>query len=173
MLHINRIASGAPLAIALFAAAAATAQDVTPTNDLPNPYRTVAPWGDPPGGQSWGALNAVAIDKDGESVWVATRCGANPETPPGAASFAYDSCAGSAAAPVLKLDPSGQVLKSFGADLFIFPHKIYVDAEGNVWVVDARGANERERKKNPQEKPKGHTVVKFSPNGEASPCAMA
>jgi hypothetical protein len=43
-------------------------------------------------GQDMGALNAVAIDSDGESVWVANRCGANPDIP-GESPFAYDSCA--------------------------------------------------------------------------------
>jgi sugar lactone lactonase YvrE len=33
-------------------------------------------------------------------------------------------------------------------------------------VVDARAANERELKKNPEEKAKGHIVVKFSPDGK-------
>ena len=55
-----------------------------PTNDLPNPYRSVAPWGNLPDGRKWGALNGVDIDRDGVSVWVADRCGANPDTPPGA-----------------------------------------------------------------------------------------
>jgi hypothetical protein len=50
--------------------------------------------------------------------------------------------------------------------LFIFPHKIYVDADGNLWVVDGRSANDRERKKHPHEKAKGHVVVKFSPDGK-------
>jgi hypothetical protein len=77
----------------------------------------------------------------------------------------YDSCAGSKVAPVLKLDSSGNLQRSFGADLFIFPHKIYVDAESNIWVVDARSTNERERKQYPDEMPKGHVVVKFSPQG--------
>ena len=58
------------------------------------------------------------------------------------------------------------LLKSFGADMFVFPHKIHVDRDGNVWVVDERSANERERKKHPGDKAKGHTVVKFSPEGE-------
>lgn len=142
------------------------AADVAPTNDLPNPYRTVAPWGQLPEGKTWGALNSVAIDNDGESVWVATRCGANLEAPPGASPFLYDGCSGSRAAPVMKLDQAGNVLKSFGADMFVFPHKLYVDAEGNIWVADARAANERERQKNPQEKAKGHIVVKFSPEGK-------
>lgn len=64
-------------------------------SDLPNPYQTTAPWGNLPDGRKWGALNAVAIDNDGESVWVADRCGANPDAPPGASAFQYDSCAGS------------------------------------------------------------------------------
>ena len=69
--------------------------DTTPTNDLPNPYRTVAPWGKLPDGRKWGALNAVAVDRDGRSLWVADRCGANPDVPPGESPFQYDSCAGS------------------------------------------------------------------------------
>src|SRR6266487_2531585 len=116
--------------------------DAQPTNDLPNPYQSIAPWGNLPEGRTWGALNGVAIDNDGESVWVAHRCGANPDVPP------------------------GKLLKSFGAGMFVFPHKMYVDRDGNVWVVDMRGANERELKKSPEAKGKGHTVVKFSPEGK-------
>jgi DNA-binding beta-propeller fold protein YncE len=140
--------------------------DVRPTNDLPNPYQTTAPWGELPDGRTWGALNGVAIDNDGVSVWVVNRCGANPDVPPGASPVQYDSCAGSSLAPVLKFDANGTLLKSFGAGLFIFPHKIYVDRDGNVWVVDGRGVNERERKQYPQDAGKGHTVVKFSPDGK-------
>jgi sugar lactone lactonase YvrE len=163
---IARIARLASCAALLHAAVALAADDVAPVNDLPNPYLTIAPWGHLPEGVTWGALNAVAIDNDGESVWVATRCGANPEAPPGGSPFAYDSCAGSSVAPIMKLDRNGRVLRSFGAGLFLFPHKIYIDADGNVWVVDARGYNERERKRYPDEKPKGHVVIKFSPEGK-------
>ena len=113
-----------------------------------------------------GALNGVAIDNDGMSVWVADRCGANPDVPPGVSPVAYDSCAGSKLAPVMKFDAAGNLLKSFGAGMFVFPHKIYVDREGNVWVADARGLNERERKLYPQDAAKGHTVVKFSADGK-------
>ena len=112
------------------------------------------------------ALNGVAIDNDGMSVWVADRCGANPDVPPGVSPVAYDSCAGSKLAPVMKFDAAGNLLKSFGAGMFIFPHKIYVDREGNVWVADARGLNERERKLYPEDAAKGHTVVKFNPDGK-------
>ena len=140
--------------------------DTQPTNDLPNPYWTMAPWGSLPAGRTWGALNGVAIDNDGESVWVVNRCGANPDVPPGASPFQYDSCAGSSVPPMLKFDSNGKLLKTFGAGMFIFPHKIYIDRDGNVWVADQRGVNERERKQYPNEGGKGHTVVKFSPEGK-------
>jgi len=121
--------------------------DTTPTNDLPNPYRSVSPWGNLPTDHSrWGAFNGVAIDYDGRSVWVVDRCGANPDVPPGASPFQYDSCAGSSWAPVHKLDADGNILKSFGAGLFVFPHKIYVDRDSNVWVVDMRAMNARARR---------------------------
>ena len=141
--------------------------DSTPTNDLPNPYRSVSPWGNLPADHSkWGAFNGVAIDNDGRSVWVVDRCGANPDVPPGASPFQYDSCAGSSWAPVHKLDANGNILKSFGAGLFVFPHKIYVDRDSNVWVVDMRAMNAREKLKYPDARPAGHTVVKFDPDGK-------
>src|SRR5262245_7159042 len=140
--------------------------DTTPTNDLPNPYRAVAPWGKLPEGRAWGALNGVWVDNDGQSLWVVDRCGANPDVPPGESAFQYDSCAGSDWAPVHKLDAEGNILRSFGAGMFVFPHKITQDKEGNIWVVDMRGMNAREKAKYPKAKPLGHTVTKFSPEGK-------
>lgn len=169
MLHADRsrtVMFMTAAVLALCSGGAYTQEEVQPTNDLPNPYQTTEPWGKLPQGRTWGALNAVAIDNDGESVWVADRCEPNPDTPPGAFAFQYDSCAGSTLAPVLKFDSTGNLMKSFGAGMFIFPHKIYVDRDGNVWVVDQRSANERELAKLPGEKAKGHIVVKFSPDGQ-------
>jgi secreted PhoX family phosphatase len=34
------------------------------------------------------------------------------------------------------------VVKSF-AGMFIFPHGLHVDREGNVWVTDGRGSRQR------------------------------
>jgi hypothetical protein len=48
-----------------------------PTNDLPNPYQTIESYFKLPDGRSWGSTSAVDIDKDGRSIWVAERCGAN------------------------------------------------------------------------------------------------
>jgi hypothetical protein len=113
-----------PAAMTLFSADVYAQNDVQPTNDLPNPYQTIAPWGKLPEGRTWGALNGVAIDNDGESVWVVSRCGANPDVPAGVWPFTYDSCAGSTVPPVMKFDSAGNFLKSFGAEMFVFPHKM-------------------------------------------------
>jgi sugar lactone lactonase YvrE len=140
--------------------------DVKPTNDLPNPYVAVKPWGQLPNGRAWGALSAVTIDNDGRSVWVADRCGVNPDTPPGESAVYYDSCASSTEAPIHKFDASGRQLTSFGAGMFVFPHKIYMDRAGNVWVLDNRSPNDREKKANPASVSRGHAVYKFSPDGK-------
>ncbi len=162
-MHLPSLAAAALL---MLCGANVIAQTETiPTNDLPNPYTSTAPWGTLPTGRTWGALNGVAIDNDGVSVWAVSRCGANPDVPAGASPFMYDSCAGSTVPPVMKFDASGKLLTAFGAGMFIFPHKIYIDRDNNVWVIDGRGVNERERKADPAETGKGHTVVKFSPEG--------
>ena len=126
---------------------------VTPVNDLPNPYETTSDWGKFPGGRIFGNTSGVDIDPDGKSVWAVDRCGA-------------DSCAGSNLTVVLKFDPSGRLVKSFGAGMLVYPHGIHVDRSGNVWVTDGRAATPEELKKFPGEKAKGHTVIKFSPEGK-------
>jgi sugar lactone lactonase YvrE len=112
-----------------------------PVNSLPNPYRTVENWFKLPEGRTWGSTNSVYIGPDG-NIWIAERCGAN-------------SCAGKTEAPVLEFDPAGKLLKSFGAGMFIFPHSLFVDNDGNVWVADGLGKDEI-----------GHQVIKFSPDGK-------
>ena len=116
--------------------------DVAPTNDLPNPYRTIEGWAKMPEGRTWGSTSAVDIDRDGTSVWVGERCGAN-------------SCADSNLDPILKFDASGKLVKSFGAGMFVFPHGIFVDKQDNVWITDGQGKNG-----------KGQQVFKFSPEGK-------
>ena len=116
----------AAFALVATAAGAVYSQTATPTNILPNPYRSIENWAKLPPGRTWGSTAGVWIDPDGTSVWVAERCGAN-------------SCAGSNLDPVLKFDASGKLVKSFGAGRFVFPHGIHVDRYGNVWVTDAPG----------------------------------
>ena len=135
------IAAAVFAVIAVCALAARAQADVQPNNSLPNPYRTVENWATLPNGRTWGSTAGVAVDRKG-NIWVAERCGAN-------------SCAGSNLAPILEFDPSGKLLTSFGAGMFVFPHGITVDKDGNVWVTDGQGANG-----------KGHQVFKFSPKGQ-------
>ena len=165
MNETSRALPVAAIAVAL-CGAALTGSGVQSTNDLPNPYQTVAPWGNLPDGRKWGALNGVDIDRDGVSVWVADRCGANPDTPPGVSPFQWDSCAGSKLPPVLKFDASGNLLRSFGTGMFIFPHKISVDRDGSCGVVDLRSATRPRAQSVAGYRRRGHTVVKFSPDGK-------
>jgi hypothetical protein len=126
---------------------------VQPVNGLPNPYETQRNWGTLPNGRPWGSVSALEVDVDGRHLWVAERCGTN-------------SCAGSTVDVVVKLDPTGNPVASFGAGMFIWPHGMHVDREGNVWVTDARSASANELQQFPNEANKGHVVYKFSPTGE-------
>jgi sugar lactone lactonase YvrE len=107
----------------------------------PNPYTTIERWGQLPEGRTWGSTSAIDVAPTGH-IWVAERCGAN-------------TCAGSKLPPILEFDPSGKLLRSFGAEMFVFPHGFHVDRDGNVWVTDAQGRDG-----------KGHQVIKFSPDGK-------
>ena len=131
---------GAMMAVAALATASALAE--APPNSQPNPFRTVENWFKLPAGRMWGSTSAVDVDRDGTSIWVAERCGAN-------------SCAGKMDPPILKFDQSGTLVKSFGGGMFVFPHGIAVDKDGNIWVTDGQGRDG-----------KGHQVFKFSPDGE-------
>lgn len=130
---------------------------VAPTNDLPNPYRTISGWAAMPEGRTWGSTSAVDIAPDGRGIWVAERCGAN-------------TCAGSSLDPVLLFDANGKLVRQFGAGLVISPHGIAVDRDGNVWVTDcactgARGARAGATTAT-DSAAKGHQIFKFSPDGK-------
>jgi streptogramin lyase len=146
---------------------------VSPTNDAPNPYQRVEGWAKLPEGRTWGSTSAVDVDKDGKSIWVAERCGANS---------CLDRATGkmSDLPSVLKFDSTGKLVKSFGAGMLIFPHGIHVDKDGNVWVTDGqdnaplpqRGAG-RGRGEAPvgpigprAGATMGNQVYKFSPDGK-------
>src|SRR5499433_2701223 len=98
-------------------------QAISPTNSLPNPYRSIENWAQLPEGRTWGSTSAVDIDPDGTSIWVGERCGAfaPPSQLKAGVPFA---CEGSKVDPILKFDASGRLVKSFGAGLTLFPHGI-------------------------------------------------
>ena len=112
----------------------ANAQDIS--------YREVSGWIQPPNARALGSVSSVHPDGE-NNLWIAERCGQN-------------SCVGrDSLAPVHMYDPAGRWVRGFGEGLFVWPHGIYVDADGNIWVTDADG-----------EGPRGHQVFKFSPDGD-------
>lgn len=159
---------GVACSVVALAAVAVTAQvKIEPTNSAPNPYVTIEGWAKMPEGRTWGATSAVDIDRDGKSIWVAERCGAN-------------SCLNrqtgemSPLPVILKFDENGALVRSFAVGMIVFPHGIHVDRDGNVWVTDgqdnfpqrARGAAADTPLPPPPPKPIGHQVFKFSPEGK-------
>jgi hypothetical protein len=98
-------------------------------------------WADPPG-REMGSVSWTHPDAKG-NIWLAERCGQN-------------SCLGSEnLSPIHMYDANGRWVKSFGEGLFVFPHGIYVDFDGYIWVTDAGGEGER-----------GNQVFKFNSEGE-------
>lgn len=83
-------------------------------------------------------------------MWVLDRCGAN-------------SCIDSSLSPIFKFDLDGRLVANFGAGLFAWPHGLFVDDDGNLWVTDgptgARAAEGAARGK-------GQQVFKLSPTGD-------
>jgi hypothetical protein len=151
------------------------AQTTEPTNSAPNPYKTIEQFLKMPEGRTWGSTSAIEIDRDGRSIWVGERCGANT---------CLDRATGqmSALPSVLKFDQSGTLMTSFAQGLLIFPHGMHVDRDGNIWLTDgqddapqpARGAPAPPGQPNPASlrngplpgSTRGHQVFKFSPQGK-------
>ena len=106
-------------------------------------YRTDGDWAKLPAPRVWGSTSAVYPAADGINIWVGERCGEN-------------TCVGhDELDPILLFNPAGEVIRSFGKGMIVWPHGIHVDPQGNVWMADAQGEGNR-----------GHQVHKFSPEGE-------
>ncbi len=119
---------------------------VDPTQ-LPSPFVPAdSTWGQASAGRDFGAVSAIYPAPDGRSIWVAERCGANV-------------CVDSDVDPVMQFDLDGTLLTSFGAGMFAWPHGMFVDDDGDVWVADATGY---------AAVPEGwgHVIYRFSPEGE-------
>ena len=115
------------------------------SNDRPNPYTRIEPWGDAPPGNNgeWAAVTGAEGGPDG-NLYVLHRCVGN-------------SCVDRPEPPIVKLDPrTGERLATFGEGLMAFPHGFHIDFEGNVWTTDTGNGDA----------PGGHLVRKFSPDGE-------
>jgi sugar lactone lactonase YvrE len=114
-----------------------------------HPYKVIPDHFKMPDGRRVGSTAGITIDRDGSSVWIFERCGAN-------------DCVGSAVAPILKFDSAGKAVKSLGAGMFIRPHGIHVDRDGNIWVTDGEGPDGKDLRRNG----KGHQVFKMNQDGQ-------
>ncbi len=119
----------------------------------PSPYRLVDGWAKLPSGREMGAVGKVTVDPDGRHIWAVIRCDAGGDR------FGSE-CLDSDLDPVVKFDPEGNAVESFGSGMFIWPHGIDVDGDGNVWVTDAVSSGNI-----PEGDRRGHQVIKFSPQG--------
>ncbi len=119
----------------------------------PNPYREVGAWAKLPDSREMGAVGDVDIDPTGEYIYAVVRC-------EGAENFGSE-CLDSDLDPILKFNQDGELVQSFGGGMFIWPHGLEIDKEGNVWVTDAVKDD-----KIAEGDTRGHKIVKFSPSGE-------
>ena len=106
--------------------------DVRATNNLPDPYRPVENWAQLPSGIEWGQVISAYPDAHG-NIWVFHR-----KDP-----------------PILEFDRTGKLIRSFGAGMFVQPHGLTVDRDGNIWVTDQSAKDG-----------KGEQAIKFSPEGK-------
>src|SRR5262249_4631052 len=104
-----------------------------PLNAIPTgPYHPVTNWGHLPAGLAWGEVPGMAIDDARGRIFAFHR--GEP--------------------PVIEFDRDGTVVKSWGAKMFVWPHGIRVDRDGNLWITDGRARDGI-----------GQQVFKFSSDG--------
>jgi DNA-binding beta-propeller fold protein YncE len=139
------------LALALGAAALVTFAPGSKAQQSTNPYHVEYNW-DKLEGRKIGVASGFKMDPDGKHLWVIDRCGAN-------------GCADSTLDPIIQVTLDGKFVKSFGKGVIGFPHGLFVDKQGNVWVTD--GAPEGDpRAAGSAKRHIGHQVFKFSPDGK-------
>jgi hypothetical protein len=94
-------------------------------------YKAVPGWGQQlPNGMKWGETSGMAIDTQG-TILAFTR--AEP--------------------PLIELNADGKVTRIWGDKMFVWPHGIRVDRDGNIWMTDGQ---------NNPEKTNGQLVYKFT-----------
>jgi sugar lactone lactonase YvrE len=121
---------------------AAEASPSQAPNGQPNFHQPVDNFFQLPAGRKFGMVPTVHIDAKG-NIWALDRCGAT-------------ECASKPDVnPVLEFDQSGKLLRQFGAGLFVRPHGLFIDKEGNIWTTDEQAKDG-----------KGYQVIKFTPEGK-------
>lgn len=149
LVSVASFSTGALISTGALLTVGGTAEAQTTTN---NPYRPELGWEQLPEGRTLGIVSGVFPDPDGRHLWLLDRCGGN-------------QCAGSDLDPVLKLDLDGNLVESFGAGLFAFPHGFALDDEGFLWVTEG-GAHGDPRAELGESMGMGHQVLKLTRDGE-------
>ena len=139
--------AGLVLTVVLLGAGAVWAQSSTT-----NPWRATFGWEKLPEGRVMGTVSGVFPDPDGQHLWILDRCGAN-------------ECAGTDLDPIMKFDLEGNLVDSFGAGLFAFPHGFFLDHEGFLWVTEG-GSHGDARAALGESMGIGHQVLKLNQRGE-------
>ncbi|PYR68450.1 MAG: hypothetical protein DMF88_09255 [Acidobacteria bacterium] len=101
-------------------------------SSAPNPYREDANWAKLPAGAKWAGVISVDPAANGD-MWVFHR--SDP--------------------PVMRFDPTGKLVTSFGTGMIVQAHGMTIDRDGNVWVTDAQVKDG-----------KGNQVLKFNRDGK-------
>ena len=101
-------------------------------------HRMLTDWGRLPVGVEWGAVIGIIPDGQG-GTWIHHR--SDP--------------------PIIHLDGSGSVLKSFGDGMFVMAHGFCMDHDGNLWAGDSGSFFD-----NPATRNRGYQFFKFSQDGE-------
>lgn len=110
---------------------------------LPLAPHAIAVTAPPQGGWGLGMVSWVAADRNG-LVYLLQR--------------------GDKADPVIVLDRTGKIVRSWGKGMYTTPHAIRIDPQGHVWTADA--ASSMVYKFSPQ----GDTLLKIEVGGQPSPC---
>ncbi len=119
---------------------AAVTQPAQAQHDDPS-FTMTDDWAQLPEGVIWGQIISVEVDDEG-NVYVFHRCSS-------------DTCIDRTGPPLLKFDPSGNLLMAWGEGLLVWPHGLHLDAQGNIWITDGESHDGR-----------GDQVFKLSPEGE-------
>jgi sugar lactone lactonase YvrE len=136
----------------MFSPSSTVAAPSSPLVGLPDPYREDFDWAKMPSGRPYDTDRAIAIDADGKNVWVFDRC-----SPTGS------ECAlpaNKAVNPVMEFDSDGNLVRSWGAGMFVGPHGIFVDSHDRIWTADGGGTDPVTCK------PTGNTLREFTADGK-------